>query len=201
MNNKTKRVSINQFEKAIDKNNILKLILEGTDDVEFEVQKTIPLDEAISFVNEVVESCIDSDEASYVPESYDFAIRIGVINYYSNLKLPTSIDKQYDFIYRTPAYYQILENINKGQYSAIIKAIDEKITYMKDMMVSTASGKIIDLLSKFNELSDISGDLSKNVNPALVSQIYNAMNQDGILEDKLISNEAGTVVIDKNMEM
>lgn len=79
-----KRISITKFETALDKYNIVTERLNGTEDVVFEIRKTIPLYEMTAFVQEVVESCIDSETGEYVPEAYAFALRVAVLTHYAN---------------------------------------------------------------------------------------------------------------------
>lgn len=204
MNNKTKRVSINQFEKAIEKENIIEVQLEGATDVAFNIQKTLPLSEVMSFVTEVVESCVDGANGEYIPEAYDFAIRVGVLNYYSNLKLPASIEKQYTLAYETSAFDQILAHINTNQFRAIVDAIDKKIAYMTNIMLSAISSKVNEIIDTFNNMTQSNEDVLNNIDPKIISEIasrINLQNQNDINANGHVqydtSEHQDTVIVEK----
>lgn len=151
-----KRVSINKLESAISKEgNIVVETLKGTNDVTFEIMKTIPLSEMIAFVQEVVEACVDSETCEYVAEAYDFALRVGVLTHYANFAMPKDIETRYMLVYGTSAFEQVVQLINRTQFTAIVKAIDKKIAYMLDVITSTAASKIGEVISKFNDIAEI----------------------------------------------
>jgi len=200
MNNKTKRVSINQFEKALNRNNTVELILDGTTDVAFNVEKTISLNEAMSFVSEVVDSCVDGVSLEYIPEVYDFAIRVGVLSYYSNLKLPTSAKDQYTLVYGTSAYDQILQYINYSQYKAIIDAIDKKISYMTNIMLSTMSSKVNEMIDSFNDMTKADEGMLSSIDPDALADVVSYLslkNKNNTTAYGDASDKQDTIVLEK----
>ena len=52
-----------------------------------EVKRTLDMDAMSEFVGNVVAMCIDKDTAEYIPESYDFAIRLNVLNHYAGIPI------------------------------------------------------------------------------------------------------------------
>lgn len=150
-----KRISINKFESALSNDNIVTETLYGTEDVTIQIKRTLPLSEMVSFVQEVVESCVDMETGDYVPESYDFAIRVGVLTHYANFTMPSNMDKQYWLVYNTRAFQQVLKHIDECQFNDIIRTIDKKIQFMLDVISSTALSKINEVISKFGEIADI----------------------------------------------
>lgn len=153
MSKDIERVSINKFETALCKENIITETLSGADNVVFQIKRTISLTEMMAFVQDVVESCIDGETGDYIPEAYDFAIRTAVLTHYANFAMPSSLEKQYWLIYNTSAFQQTINNINEQQFSDIIRAIDRKIKYMVDIMSSTAISKIYEVINKFNDIA------------------------------------------------
>lgn len=166
-----KRVSITKFETALDKENIINETLVGTDDVVIEIKKTIPLNEMIVFVQEVVEACIDTETGEYTPEAYDFAFRVAVLTHYANFAMPSNLDKQYMLVYGTRAFDQITGNINVCQLSDITRAIDRKIQFMLDVISSSAVNKINEVINKFNDIATSSEQVFGGINPSELSKV------------------------------
>ena len=190
--NKT-TVSINQFEKAINKDNEVDVVLNNTDDVTFTIKRFLGIQDAISFVANVVESCINGENAEYLPESYDFAIRLNVIKFYTNLRLPSSMDKQYTLMYNTTAFDQVLREINIDQYASLTDAIDKKIKFTIDTMSSMYASKINEVIELFNDLLESSNEVSKNLDQGMVVDLMNKLNAKKATED--VNNN--TVVVQR----
>ena len=79
MSKNIQKISINKLESVLVENTVTE-ILNGTDNVEIHIAKTLTLHEMLLFVQEVVEACIDGETGEYLPEAYDFAIRAGVLS-------------------------------------------------------------------------------------------------------------------------
>ena len=187
MAKKQNKLSINKFEQSLTKDVVVKQILDGTEDVEIEIKKMLTLDEALSFIQEVVESCIDSETGEYLPEAYDFSVRVGVLTHYSNISLPASTDKKYWYVYNSGAFDQILSTIDNLQFNDLIRTIDRKIKYLTDMMVSTAAGKIGELVSKFSDVAEKLKGTFDDMDPAVVQGIVEKLSKiENIDQDGLV---------------
>ncbi len=149
------RISVNKFESALAEDDIVTETLYGTEDVTIQIKRTLPLPEMVSFVQEVVEACVDMETGDYVPEAYDFAIRVGVLTHYANFAMPANTDKQYWLVYNTRAFKQVINHINEYQFNDIIRTIDKKIQFMLDVISSTAFGKINEVITKFGEIAEV----------------------------------------------
>lgn len=182
MSKEIKKVSINKFESALDKENVITDTLLGTDDVTIQIKKTIPLQEMLLFVQEVVEACVDNENGEYIPEAYDFAIRVATLTHYANLSMPTNLEKQYWLVYNTKAFEQVLTHINTRQFDDIIRAIDKKIKFMLDVISSSAVIKINDVVSKFNDIAETSEKVFSGVNAEDMAKIIQGMSKLGEIE-------------------
>jgi mRNA interferase YafQ len=153
MANDIEKVSVDKLEQALYKDNIVTDTLDGTDNVTFQVKRMISLSDMVLFVREVVEACVDFEGGDYLPEAYDFAIRLGVLTHYANFEMATSMEKQYMLVYGTRAFEQVMEHVNGEQFRDIVQAINKKIQYMVNLMSSSAVAKINEVINKL--LDDI----------------------------------------------
>lgn len=184
MSKEIKKVSINKFESALNKENVITDTLLGTDDVTIQIKKTIPLQEMLLFVQEVVEACVDNENGEYIPEAYDFAIRVATLTHYANLSMPTNLEKQYWLVYNTKAFEQVLTHINTRQFDDIIRAIDKKIKFMLDVISSSAVIKINDVVSKFNDIAETSEKVFSGVNAEDMMKIIQGVSKLGEIEEE-----------------
>ena len=176
MSKNNQKISINKLESVLVENTVTE-ILNGTDNVEIHITKTLPLQEMLLFVQEVVEACIDGETGEYLPEAYDFAIRAGVLTRYANFTLPANLDNQYMLVYNTGAFDQVVAHINERQFNDIVGAIDKKIKFMLDVISSSAVTKINEVIGKFNELAETAENAFGDVNGEDMANVVKGITQ------------------------
>lgn len=176
MSKNNQKISINKLESVLVENTVTE-ILNGTDNVEIHITKTLPLQEMLLFVQEVVEACIDGETGEYLPEAYDFAIRAGVLTRYANFTLPANLDNQYMLVYNTGAFDQVVAHINERQFNDIVRAIDKKIKFMLDVISSSAVTKINEVIGKFNELVETAENAFGDVNGEDMANVVKGITQ------------------------
>lgn len=176
MSKNNQKISINKLESVLVENTVTE-ILNDTDNVEIHITKTLPLQEMLLFVQEVVEACIDGETGEYLPEAYDFAIRAGVLTRYANFTLPANLDNQYMLVYNTGAFDQVVAHINERQFNDIVRAIDKKIKFMLDVISSSAVTKINEVIGKFNELAKTAENAFGDVNGEDMANVVKGITQ------------------------
>lgn len=197
MSRKESRISVSKLEATLNPL-YTSVILDGTEDVEIKIRYSLPLNDVLQFIQNVVGSVIN--ETDYIPEILWFSIYTEVLTKYANFTLPKSIERQYDLIYNTTAVQQVMQHINKRQYDEIIEAIFEKINHAKSVMQNVLTSKMTELtnrISSFVEQSEavfgnLTGDdvssLAHNLatmgargnidEEALVRAVFNAQKED-----------------------
>lgn len=185
MSKKVNRISINKLESTmLDKTNVVRMV--GHPDIEITIRRVLPLQEVLQFVEDVVSSCIDSDTGRYIPEIKAFVVRASVLTRYANFTLPKDPEKQYDLIYNTDAYRQVMHNIDTEQYDEIMYAIDERIRHEIAMTESSMASQMAELTAKFNTFINNSEEMFGSVDSADMSAlIKNLAKFDGVDESKL----------------
>lgn len=183
-----KKISINKFEEALIKDDVVEVLLEGTTDTVIRIQKTIPFGEAVGFINDIVDSCIDDDGVDYVTIAYDFAIRVGVLTRYANLSMPSSIDKQYWLAYNTKAFDQVMEYINRDQFDDIIRAADRKIRFLTNTMSSSVSAKMMDIVGQFKEIAEMGKQAFSGVDPSTIRSVLQNVSMVKNMDEEAVVN-------------
>lgn len=176
MSKKTTYISINKLESTMQ-NNIITVPMDGRPEIEITIRRVLPLQEVFQFVEDVVSSCFDMDAGRYIPEIKAFVIRSSVLSRYANFTLPKDPEKQYELIYNTNAFENVMEYINRAQYDEIIDAIDERIAHELSMMENALTGQTAALTAKIDsfvsDMEEIFGSMDKSDMPALVKNLSN----------------------------
>lgn len=181
MAKKNNKVSVGAFEKVMNEqfSDVIEAEWRG---LTLSINKTLPLKDALSIIEDVVASVFDSVTGEYRPEVADFALRIRVLEKYAGFTLPSSIEAKYDLVYKTDAVAFVIERINQEQYRDIVNAINEKKKYLSETNIQALKKKseeFVSLLEGFTEqiASFSSEDMTK---------LIGAISGSKIDEDKLI---------------
>lgn len=157
---------------------------------------TLPLNIMTGFVESVVDSCVDEITGEYTPQSYDLAIKINTVLYYSDYKLPEGLEQRYEFLLNSDLYNHIIENINKTQYREILRAIDRKIKFKLDCIsysLTTPAKQIIDKLDNVISENQKTFDMLNETNiNKLIDEIGKISNpNDANVNSKIIALTQG----------
>lgn len=151
MAKKESRISINKLESVL-KENIVVVPMRGNEDVNITIRRTLPLNDMMQFVENVVSSCVDAETASYTPEIKEFAIRSEILTTYANFNLPSNVEKQYELLYCTDVLCQVMEHINNKQLHEIEEAIDARIDHEVKMIETVLADKTNEMMLRIESM-------------------------------------------------
>jgi len=186
MSKKAARISINKLEATMQ-NNTIVVPMDGNPDVKIIIRRILPLQEVLQFVEDVVSSCIDMETGRYIPEIQAFTTRASVLTRYANFTLPKDPEKQYDLIYNTSAFQQVMGTIDGVQYNEILYSINERIKHETAMMEGALANQMAELTAKIdafvNNSEELFGSIKGEDMSALVKNLTKATDVD---EEKLV---------------
>ena len=84
----------------------------------------------LSFVDGVVSGCFAKSDNRYLPEVRDLFFRCSLVEFYTNIVLPESVEEKNQIVYGTDIIDLILQNIDRGQFRAIMDGIEKRVTYL-----------------------------------------------------------------------
>lgn len=209
-----KQLSINKWEKLIN-NPVYEMPLyqneKGSEDEDspvIKIKRTLSLNEMWLATQEIVRTCcpiVDTSEDNgqteyrelYQPENMSFAMRRVIAAYYTNIRLPKDIDKQYDLCFNTDIIPRVSNYINTNQLQDIIDGATKQIEYKKQSSLSVTN-------KLENIISTISSALNglENISKEDIDKIIESMNQlqaqgPDVLLETLRNNEDGILLIDE----
>ena len=105
------------------------------------IKRFISFTDMLSFVDGVVSGCFAKSDNRYLPEVRDLFFRCSLVEFYTNIVLPESVEEKNQIVYGTDIIDLILQNIDRGQFRAIMDGIEKRVTYL----VNTDMKRIEDL--------------------------------------------------------
>lgn len=151
------------------------------------IKRTLPLDEMVEFVSEVVNNCYTADTHTYRPEVRDFTIRTSTMKHYTNIELPEDTMDMYLFLYHTDIYSVVYEQINKEQFHEMLNAIAKKVDAFVGESISAAGSNVIRLIDQINSMVSEMSSLFRDVNQDDIMAVINAIASGDNMEENLLS--------------
>ena len=183
MAKKENKISINKLEKLIEvEENIVSIAL--NEETEMLIKKWISLGDVILFVDEVAAACVDESKRRYLPEVREFCIKRNIMLRYANFTLPANLDKQYDLIYQSGVVDEILKHIDTAQLTEICSAIDRRVEFMLDSILSVEHYQLSSVAHQLEEITLSTNKMFENTDISALTENLSKMGN--INEEKLV---------------
>ena len=146
------------------------------------IRPLISLAEVVQFVDNVIGDCFGESVEEYHPEVKAFSIARYFIHFYTNLRLPTDIAKQYDLIFGTDILSVVEDHVDYIQKMSINTAIEEKIDMLLDMNVAALNKQLGKISSAIDEVGNAFG----GIDPGDIEKLMQSISEGALDQEKLI---------------
>lgn len=180
---KRNKVSVNKLEAAA-KEVLGQIDVVDWHGLDIEIKHSISFDSVIALIDGIAASCFD--DGDYRPERTEYVLRSAVVQLYTNLTLPSNANKQYALLFDTDLYDTVLDHINYSQYNSIVIAVNDKVRYIRQTNINSVQKQINDAMQSLNGLMSVIGDVMNGVTPDDISNLVNAIGENGVDEQKLM---------------
>lgn len=181
MANKIKKVSINKLEEAVNSQYKATTIVDWNG-LNITINRILSLKSMMTFVDSVIKNCFGKEDGEYRPEVKDFAVRNCIIKHYTNISLPSNIEKRYDLLYRSDLLNTVMNNIDQSQFSAMVRAIEEKLSHLAQANIEAINRQMNELYTSFANL----GKQLSGVDAEALNGVMNALSNGKIDETKIV---------------
>lgn len=179
-----KKVSISVVDNIIGER-FLNVVSEQWYDVEVKMRRSIPFTDMLTFVNDVAESCFQSDGV-YTPEVLDFAIKSNIVSRYTNVSLPDKLEHRYAILYCSDLVDFVCQHINMQQVQEMVTSINRKLAYMCDTNTVSVQNRLNDLISAFEMMQEKTEAMFSNVTPDDMTRLVGAIGDGALTEEKIV---------------
>lgn len=122
--------------------------------VNIQVRPLIGCEQMIDFVRSVSNACFDPETLNYNPELRDFMIRLGVIIFYTNISMPDDFVTEYELVYGTNLFDEIISHIDTDQYASICNAISDRIEHRSKSFAEDMRKQLMSVNDAMSSLTD-----------------------------------------------
>lgn len=186
MANKIKKISINALEKSVKEAVGEPIVTKEWRGINVNIKVRLGLKEMMKFVDGVVKTCFTEDDNQYTPEVLDFAIRSSVLDMYANFTLPSNIEKQYELVYGCDVYTTIMDTIDRSQFDAMLRAIDEKIAHIAASNIEAVTRQVNDVYASLNALEERLSAVFQGIDKDAITGLVGAMSDGKFDEERLV---------------
>lgn len=181
-----KRISVNMIDAVKEANPENTIEWNG---IEIAVTYTIGFGDMVKFVNETVNSCF-SEDGTYNPEARDFAIRLNIIEKFTDIKLPDNVEARYWFVYGTNIIGTVVELINRDQLDSMTKAIEEKTANRAQANIEAVLKRLEEVSAAFDSMqAQLTEQLKAalgEIEPGDLAKLAGGMADDKLDEGKIV---------------
>lgn len=181
MANKIKKVSINKLEEAVNSQYKATTIVDWNG-LNITINRILSLKSMMTFVDSVIKNCFGKKDGEYRPEVKDFAVRNCIIKHYTNISLPSNIEKRYNLLYRSDLLNTVMNNIDQSQFDEMVKAIEEKLSHLAQANIEAINRQMNELYTSFANL----GKQLSGVDAEALNGVMNALSNGKIDETKIV---------------
>lgn len=182
---KSKKVSINTMDKIVKENKVENATFEWNG-ATVEVKRTLSFTDLLKLVQVICASCFTNDTGEYLPEARELATRAGVMDAYTNVRLPDNIDHKYEILFGTDIYEKVVQYIDRMQFGTLLNCIDEKLDYLAEANIIMVRKQMSDAMQKFEQMIDQTTELFSGVNAEDLKKVSKAIAEHGVPDEKKI---------------
>lgn len=195
-----KKVSVNKWKKMLPKTTSVEhkatLHFDGTDDtLEIIVLSDLSMEDRMSFAKDIVESCFDVKDGSYIPYAFDISMGIMIVQYFTNIDVGSDTKLAFDLVKNTDVISVIQRTVGEKKMDQIETEVYELLQWQKSRhMRSTKADELYDaltmLIEKFSQMADSArGNLDDGKITDLAEVLKRFGNQEDTVKAILAANK------------
>lgn len=183
---KEKKITIDAFEKAAGKaDNTFVLKWRGID---INVKKHISYEELVTASAAIAGNCF-AEDGTYVPEALDLSLRLVVLALYTNLTIPSSMEKRYEMACFSGVADDVIRVIDKRQFTMLENCAKERVRVRAEAAVDAVIRKAGEAADSVRELRDkLDAEFSvilEKVSPDEMAAMIRGLAQGQVDEEKV----------------
>lgn len=170
---------------------IIELTLsgDGYNDITLRVKRALTFEESMRFIASIYASCVDEENGEFRPEALDLSIRIFTLVFYAGISLPLEkVKSYYNALYCSDLYDRVFDVIDHNQFDVNICAVHDKINYWRQQAASVGGMKLMELMSKVDEMVNGSAEAIANIDMDGLSSAVESLKSMSVLPADTDSN-------------
>lgn len=190
-----KKISYKNIAAKLPAREEIYVVLQGEcfEGMAAKVKTSLTVSEMSSMISDIVSTLIDMQTGEYNPEYAELVKMILQLKHYAGVSIgKTDLSYAYRVLRETDLYQQLMAHVDAQQLSDAMNAVDERVKFMKDMILAAAGHKAVEMLTQLEQLMGAVETVSTDMNADKLQQLLNSL---GDLVGIETDPEAGTPVI------
>ena len=174
----SKKITYKTIASKLDAYETTEITLDGElfEGMTLTVKDRLTLLEMSALIMDVVNTVIDMEKGEYNPEFTNLIKLMLQLKHYAGFPIgKNDLAYAYRVIYETNLYEQVMEHVDAWQVDQAMDMADERIQYMKEMIIATAGSKTMELLGKMEKLMQNVSSAADEVNGADVQTMMTSL--------------------------
>lgn len=183
---KERKVPVKDIDRVMKENFKIEPAVVTWGGLEIKVKRTIGLANTIAFVSGVSDLCFSGGFPEYHPSLKDFGFKSNILEYYTNIRLSSDVEKRHDLIYNTDIVDVVKKHINKEQLDEIWDAIEEKVDREANSNIEAINNQLATLDATVKMIEDELSNAYASISDMDINSLVDVMGGEAIDEKKLV---------------
>lgn len=169
-----KKISYKNIAAKLPAREEINVVLQGDcfEGMSAKVKTSLTLSEMSAMIADIVDTLIDMQTGEYNPEYTDLVKMILQLKHYAGVTIGKSdLSYAYRVLRETDLYPQLMANVDADQLIHAMNAVDKRVEFMKEMILSTAGHKAVEMLTQIEQMMNAFDTASDDMNGDKMQQL------------------------------
>lgn len=169
-----KKISYKNIAAKLPAREEINVVLQGDcfEGMSAKVKTSLTLSEMSAMIADIVDTLIDMQTGEYNPEYTDLVKMILQLKHYAGVTIgKNDLSYAYRVLRETDMYPQLMANVDADQLIHAMNAVDKRVEFMKEMVLSTAGHKAVEMLTQIEQLMSTFETASDEMNGDKMQQL------------------------------
>lgn len=142
------------------------------------VKTSLTVSEMSAMIADIVDTLIDMQTGEYNPEYTELVKMILQLKHYAGVTIgKNDLSYAYRVLRETDLYPQLMAHVDAEQLCQAMVAVDKRVEFMKEMILSTAGHKAVEMLAQLEQLMGAVETVSSDMNSDKLQQLLTTLGE------------------------
>ena len=173
-----KKISYKNIAAKLPAREEIYVVLQGDcfEGMAAKVKTSLTVSEMSAMISDIVTTLVDMQTGEYNPEYADLVKMMLQLKHYAGVTIgKNDLPYAYRVLHETDLYPQLMAHVDADQLSQAMDAVDARVQFMKEMILSTAGHKAVEMLTQLEQLMGAVETVSSDMNGDKLQQLLNML--------------------------
>lgn len=169
-----KKISYKNIAAKLPAREEIYVVLQGDyfEGMATKVKTSLTVSEMSAMIADIVDTLIDMQTGEYNPEYTELVKMILQLKHYAGVTIgKNDLSYAYRVLRETDLYPQLMAHVDAEQLCQAMVAVDKRVEFMKEMILSTAGHKAVEMLAQLEQMMNAFDTASDDMNGDKMQQL------------------------------